>query len=430
MLILILGANNFCHILASELCKEGHDICVISEHATLLEHLQQYIDCQTIVGCPSHPQVLRQANADNADMIIAATQNDEMNMVACQVAYSLFSIKRKIAFISNAHYLVRHELFSNNNMPIDTMVSIENIISEQLSELLAFSTGYLHTDFPHSNLCMTLTTVLNPKFCGIYLANLTDKISTIAIFRDNEYLEAKQDTILQEGDQIIFLSDKHLVRKLAAEIHGPTSDCKRIMIGADPGVIDDFLRIHSNLQTKVIEPCVNNCEIIANKHPTATVLNGDITEYELLCSENMKKIDVFCAITGDDEDNIMAALQAKDLGADKTIAMVSKKHYQNMLNNSTIDFILDPNDRVLEQVLTHVKHPWIKNVHKIPLNNHKIVELYSTYEINKSQLKDFRVIAYINGTEFEPEDIIPSKTTILIHFENDISLSVFENSIP
>ena len=413
MLILILGANNLCTDLANALIKQGHDICIVSENSKLLEHLQQFIDCQTIIGCPSHPHVLRSANAEKADMLIAATGNDEMNMIACQVAYSLFKVKRKIAFISNAHYWDRHELFGNDNLPIDTIISLDNVIADQLSELITFSSGFLYDSFVKSSLNVGIST--------INLLDFEDKCSQdfriLAIFRGNQLINLDHDTYAT-GDKILFTCLNDMMESNINYIYGTQKPINKVMLSAPAGVIDAFCNRHQDYNLKVIMPSISDCQALANQHPNATMLNGHITEHELLASENMKKIEYFCAITKDDEDNIMAALQAKELGANKTIAMVNKKHYQTMLSNSTIDYILDPTQKVLEQVLAHISHPWVKNIHQIPKTNFQLIELQNTRNLDAKELSQLNVVACIHADTFVCTGSNIPKNSIILILEN------------
>ena len=407
MFIILLGATPLGIELATNLCAEGHDLCIISENSTQLEHTQQFIDCQTIIGCPSHPHILREANAELADMIIAATQNDEMNMVACQVAYSLFKVKRKIAFISNAHYLLRDELFNNLNIPIDTLVSVDDIIAKQLLEIITFSAGYLYSNFENSNIKLALTTIKNEAF----IKKQDDK-HVLAVFRDQKMVH---NGPLMLEDEIIFLSDNNSLSKDITEIYGPISTNKRIMISGNPGIIESLEPYHEDFNIKAIEPNIANCERLSQKHPNVTILHGHITENELLASENMAKTDIFCALTNDDEDNIMSSLQAKELGAKKVIAMVSKNHYKKMLSNSTIDFILDPKQNILDKVLHHIRHPWIQNIHKIPKTDYQILELKNTKKIRITELHDLNVLACIHNNEvLHNSQEIPAFSVIIL----------------
>lgn len=410
MLIIILGANELCTELANSLSRDGHDICVVSEHGESLEHIQQFIDCQTIIGCPSHPHILKAANAENAEMLIAATNNDEMNMIACQVGYSIFKIPRKIAFISNAHYWARNELFGNNNLPIDTIISLDNIIAEQLSELITFSTGFLYDNFTRSDLNIGITTIKNLE----YQAEIGPDFKILSAFREQEPLDLETDCLMLD-DKILFICFSKNLKSYVEHIYGPRQNNKKIMLGASQGIIDAFCNNQNNHYIKLVADKAHDCTRLAAKHPDATVLHGHITEHELLSNESLNKIEFFCAITNDDEDNIMAALQAKELGAKKTIAMIKKNQYRSMLENSTIDYILDPNQKVLEHVLAHIKHPWIKKIHQIPKTEYKLVELVNPREINTLELGDHKILACINANNVtSPKAIIAANSTILI----------------
>lgn len=416
MLIIILGTNSICAALASALQAEGHDICLVSEQQQALEHLQQFLDCQTVVGCPSHPHVLKSANANQADMLIAATENDEMNMIACQVAYSLFKIERKIAFISNAHYWARHELFGSQNLPIDNIISLDNIVAQQLSELITFSTGFLYDSFAESSLSIGITTVNQLDFHKY----IQDDFKLLTAFRKGEILDLDVDTITT-SDQILFLCQEQKIDEYVKLIYGPTSTGNKIVIGASNGVIDAFCKSHqSNL--KVISPKLADCQYLAQKHSNATILNGHITENELLSSVNMEKIEFFCAITEDDEDNIMAALQAKELGAKQTIAMINKLYYKDMISSSTIDFILNPNAKVLEQVIAHIRHPWIRKINQIPGTEYQIIELENPRELTWDELETYNILACTkaNNTIERTENIEINSTILLLLKNNEL----------
>lgn len=414
MLIIILGANNICTELASALQHEGHDICIVSENSQSLEHLQQFLDCQIVVGCPSHPHILKTANADKADMIIAATNNDEMNMIACQVAYSIFKIKRKIAFISNAHYWARHELFGNKNLPIDSIICLDNIIAEQLSEIITFSVGFLYDSFAESSISIGITTVNQID----QIHSLGSDFKILTTFRSGNVINLDQDTI-SVGDKLLFLCQEKNIKEYVKLIYGPQNTSSRILISASNGIIDSFNKQYES-QLKIISPKLEDCKYLAEKHTSATILNGHITENELLTSVNMEKIDFFCAITSDDEDNIMAALQAKELGAKQTIAMINKSHYKDMISSSTIDFILNPKNKVLEQVLAHIRHHWIKKINLIPGTEFQIIELENPRELTWHDLDHHQILACINQNNIlDNLETIPANSIILLLVKNN-----------
>lgn len=419
MLVLILGSNNICTELALSLTNKGHDVCVISENSTSLQHLQQFVDCQIVVGCPSHPHILKNANADNADMIIAATSNDEMNMVACQVAYSLFKVKNKIAFISNAHYLVRDELFNNINLPIDTLISLDDIIVSQLNELIDFSCGLTAREIGQGTI-LAMTTVKKLDFFS------DDKFSVKAVFRKG-VLVGNNDINL--FDDLLFTCKTEDLEQVANLLHGPRSVADKVMLGASSGVVETFIALGCDYNLKVIEPNESICQRLSQLNDNTTVLHGHITEHELLNSENMHKIDVFCAITNDDEDNIMAALQAKELGANKTIAMINKTQYKNMLKNSTIDYTLDPNNEVLNKILNKIQYNWVRSIHEVPTTSYQIVEIILPDKILKTKLSSLNVIAIFYENALFYDDLIPRGSTVYVLIKSSDRVESILNSV-
>ena len=382
MNIIILGAGQIGSSLAGILSVENHDVAIVDLDAKRLHELQEHYDVRTVVGRATYPDVLRQAGADNCDMIIAVTNRDEVNMVACQVAYSLFNIPKKIARIRSPHYFIRKELFGQDNLPIDIFISPEHLIMESVAEVIRYPGALQVLNFAEGKLKMV---AVKPYYGGPMLGkNIADlpefisakEVNIVAIFRDDHFISLSPGTSIELGDEVFFVCKASYVNKVIAALRTTEDPYKKMIIsdGGDRGLLI-AKTLSEKYQIKLIDHNHERCKRLVNRLDNVMVLCGDICDKSLLINENIEKTDVFCAVTGDDEENILSCMQAKRLGAKLVIALVNRTAYMDLIEGGQINIILSPQQITVGSILTHVRRGDVVNVYALRHGDAEVMEV-------------------------------------------------------
>ena len=382
MNIIIVGATHVGLTLAENLVLEKNDVTLIDKDATVLRKIESKLDIKTIHGMGSHPDVLKQASANDADMLIAVSESDEVNMMACQIAYCLFKTPKKIARIQTASYLNTKKLFSDDLIPVDFSINPEQLITKYISRLVARPGALQVWDFYKNKIQLVS---LRPREGGVLLgkalATVNQYLDSIqahiaAIFRGNRPIELSAETVIEENDEVFFIAaakEIHAVMKALGRVEKRN---KRIMI-AGGGNIGKLVSetLESKYEVKVIEASLNRSKEIATKLKHSIVLHGNATDSELLIGENIDQVDVFLALTSDDEDNIMSCLQAKKLGAKKVMALVARTIYAELIDGKGIDVIISPQNAAINSILSHIRQGDIVNVYSIRKGGSEAIEV-------------------------------------------------------
>lgn len=384
MKVLILGCCNIGSSIAKQLAYEGHEVTVISNDSSGLQQLASSVDVATLTGWPSYPDVLRSAGADYADVIVAVTEVDEVNMVASQVAYSLFDIPLKIARIRSPHYFIRNELFSNDNLPIDVFIDPEALIVQQLTQLIKLPGAFKVLNFAADKLTILgIKVTTNTKLMGLKLAEVMAEsadleFKIIAVVRGGVNLVLSDELYLQQGDKV-FVSLASIIAEifLTSLMLNNYEQFENIII-AGAGNIGSKLAavmLDKGFHVKLIDNNLGACAAVASSLKSATVLEGSVTERDLLFQENISNTDIFCAVTNDDEDNVISTLQAKYLGASYGIALVNNYEYSEIFTHSSLDVLLSPALATVASVVAKTRKQAVKSMHIIADNSAEIVEV-------------------------------------------------------
>jgi trk system potassium uptake protein TrkA len=372
MKILILGAGQVGGTLAEHLASEAFDITLVDRDANRLRDLRDRIDIQTVQGLASHPDVLRRAGADDADMLIAVTNSDEVNMVACQVCYSLFRTPTKIARIRAASYLSRDGLFSQEHMPIDVLINPEVVVTDQIRQLLEHPGALQVLDFADGRVkLVAVKAVAGGPLVGQelrYLREHMPKIDTrvAAIFRRGRPILPEGNTRIEADDEVFVLAAAKDIKAVMSELRHVERPFRRVMI-AGGGLIGEklALSIEQQFHVKVIEYQQERCNQLAERLTKAVVLHGDATDRELMLAENVEHTDAFCALTNDDEVNIMSSLLAKRMGVRQVITLITKPSYVDLVQGGDIDIAISPQLATTSMLLTHVRRADVARVHSL-----------------------------------------------------------------
>jgi len=372
MKILILGAGQVGGTLAENLANEGFDITLVDSNPAVLEELRDRLDIQTVQGWASHPDVLRRAGADDADMLIAVTSSDEVNMVACQVCYSLFRTPTKIARIRSASYLDRRGFFSGEHMPIDVLINPEQVVTDQIRQLLEHPGALQVLDFASGRIqLVAVKAYYGGPLVGQELRLLRQHMPkadmrVAAIYRRDRAIVPKGNTIIEVDDEVFFIAAREHINAVMAELRRVERPFKRVMIAGGGNIGQRLARaIEPYFSVKVIEYNKARCESLAESLNQSVVLNIDATDRERLLEENIEQCDVFCAVTNDDEVNVMSSLLAKRLGVRQVITLIGKPAYVDLVQGGQVDIAISPQQATTSSLLTYVRRADVVRVHSL-----------------------------------------------------------------
>ncbi|WLP05848.1 Trk system potassium transporter TrkA [Pseudomonas putida] len=372
MKIIILGAGQVGGTLAEHLASEANDITVVDTDGDRLRDLGDRLDIRTVQGRGSLPTVLRQAGADDADMLVAVTNSDETNMVACQVAYSLFHTPTKIARVRESSYLTREELFDNDHIPVDVLISPEQVVTNYIKRLIEHPGSLQVIDFAEGKAqLVAVKAYYGGPLVGQQLRQIRAHMPNVdtrvaAIFRRDRPITPRGDTVIEADDEVFFISAKKDIRAVMGELRRIDETNKRIVI-AGGGQIGERLAeaIESRYQVKIIEMSPARCRHLSDTLESTVVLQGSASDKDLMLEENIADADIFLALTNDDEANIMSSLLAKRLGAGKVMTIINNPAYVDLVQGGDIDIAISPQLATIGTLLAHVRRGDIVSVHSL-----------------------------------------------------------------
>lgn len=394
MKIIILGAGQVGGTLAENLAGEENDITIIDTDPDRLRDLQNKLDIRIIQGKASFPAVLRQAGCADADMVIAVTNSDEVNMVACQVAHALFNTPSKIARVRSAAYLSRKGLFrTERGFDIDVLISPEQVVTNHIRRLIEYPGALQVLDFAGGLVQLVAVKAhRGGPLVGQQLAALRQHIPNVdtrvaAIYRQNQALLPKGHTIIEEDDEVFFIAARKDIRAVMSEMRRVDHSYKRIMI-AGGGNIGERLAesLEKEYRVKLIEYNPARCVELAEKLERTVVLNGTATDKTLLLEESIEETDIFCAVTNDDEVNIMSSMLAKRMGAGKVMTLINNAAYVDLVQGGEVDIAFSPQLATIGSLLTHVRRGQVKNVHSLRRGAAEAIEAVAIGDEKSSKL--------------------------------------------
>jgi trk system potassium uptake protein len=362
MKILILGAGVTGSAVAAALASEENDIMVVDFKPLLLDALKERFDIATVAGNAAHPSVLEQAGIHDTDIVIAVTDSDETNMLACLIINALYSRPKTIARVRAIDYLKHPHLFGIQGIPIDHVISPEQIVMESIRNLIDFP-GVLHiSDFAGGLVRLFSVKVTEHGFLTEKkIKTLSDrlankKIRVVAIFRKGKPLLVNGQAIIEAGDEVFIVAPRDEVRRVLKELNKLEAPLKRIIIAGGGHIGKRLgLALENDHQVKIIEKDPRRAKKISNELLKCVILKGDCADETLLLDESIDSTDLFCAITENDGVNIISAALAKSLGARKTICLLNHISYSKLLPGTGIDVAVLPNQETLGSILKHVR---------------------------------------------------------------------------
>ena len=373
MKILILGAGQVGSSAAYHLSREeANEVTVVDMRPDILRELQDRLDIRTVVGHAAYPEVLDRAGANDADIVVALTDTDETNMVACQVAYTLFHTPTKIARIRAAEYMNAKDLFTQDAIPVDVRISPEQLVCEYIEQLILFPGASQVLDFANGRVRLVGAKAdRDGLLVGQRIATLKEHVPNTegriaAIYRQGKAMLPEGDTVIQEDDEVFFIADRKDIRVFMSEMRRLEDPVRRVVIAGGGNIgVRLALALEQTNQVKIIERDPQRARHISEQLNKAIVLVGDAADEELLLEENIDNVDVFCALTDSEEANILSSMLAKRLGSHKVMALINRASYVDLVEAGSIDIAISPQQVTIGSLLAHVRRGDVVKVHSL-----------------------------------------------------------------
>ncbi len=461
MNIIICGAGRVGFTISKILSEQGHSITVIDQSSEDIQKIDDTLDVKSIVGKATYPSILEKANASEADMIIAVTRNDEINMLICQIAFSIFNVQKKIARIRSQDYLNPKftKVYNKENLPIDVIISPEIEIAKSLQRKLEAPGALDNVPFADNKIRL-LEILINEK-CSlrdIKLNELTKKFpklnaNIMGVIRDDKFIILKKNDVMIKDDKAyVMINASQMKDTLTAFGHNEKISNKILIIGGGNigfNLAKNLEESFDSTRVKIIEKNKERAELIASELNDTIVINGDALDEEVLMEANLDESQTVLALTNDDEDNLMVSVLVEKFAKDKkdssekrTMALINKPNYSLLQSSLKIDDFIDPRMNTVSSILKHIHKGTIENAYSILNGEYEIIEaeiIESSELINKelknSNLPDeIRVGAILRGKEvivprsnfvFKKEDVVVllAKKDFLHIVENMFRLS-------
>ena len=440
MKIIILGAGQVGTSTAEILAKEDNDITLIDNVASQVEGLQDRLDIRTIVGSASHPSVLEQAGGPDADLILAVTDQDEVNMAACQVAYTLFRTPKKIARIRSVEYLTHTEIFSDESIPVDVIISPEQLITQHVLHLIEYPGALQVVDFAGGKIQLVgLKAYHGGPLVGRELRTIREDLPTVearvaAIYRHDRPIIPEGDTIIEPDDEVFIVAAAPHIPIVMSEFCAVEAPGQNIMLVGAGKIGLQLARSleENNYQVKLVEHGAERARQVAEQLDATIVLRGDAADEDLMLQENIDATDVFCSLTNDDEANILSAMLAKRLGAHRAMALINRSAYVDLIESSVLDVAISPSLITVGSLLTHVRRGDTIAVHSLRRGAAEAIETIAHGDATSSSVVGRRIeeISLPSGTRVgallrNQEVIIPHHDTV-IEAEDHVILFVID----
>ena len=394
MKILILGAGQVGSSAAYHLSREeANEVTVVDMRPDVLRELQDRLDIRTVVGHAAHPEVLGRAGANDADIVVALTDTDETNMVACQVAYTAFHTPTKIARIRAAEYMSAKDLFTQDAIPIDVRISPEQLVCEHVEQLILYPGASQVLDFADGRVRLVGAKAdRDGLLVGQRIATLKEHIPNTeariaAIYRDGRAMLPDGDTIIQENDEVFFIADRKDIRVFISEMRRLEDPVRRVVIAGGGNIgVRLALALEQTNQVKIIERDPVRARQISEQLNKAIVLVGDAADEDLLLEENIDNADVFCGLTNSEEANILSSMLAKRLGAHKVMALINRASYVDLVEAGSIDIAISPQQITIGSLLAHVRRGDVVKVHSLRRGAAEAIEAIAHGEKESSKV--------------------------------------------
>ncbi len=373
MKIIILGAGQVGRTAAYHLSREeANDVTVVDQNEETLRELQDRLDIRTVNGNAASPRVLEAAGVASTDILVALTNSDEVNMLACQIAWTLYRTPKKIARVRSADYTEREGLFGESRVAVDLWISPEQLVTEYVARLIRYPGALQVLDFADGRVRLVgIRALQGGPLVGQALRTLREHIPSAdarvaAIYRSGKSVKPEGMTVIEDGDEVFFLAARENIRAVMKEMRREEAPARRVVIAGGGNI---GFRLASELedknQVKLIERDPKRARRVSEQLRRTTVLLGDAADEELLLEENIDSVDIFAALTNSEEANILSAMLAKRLGAHKVMALINKPSYAELIESGSIDVAISPQTVTIGSLLAHVRRGDVVRVHSL-----------------------------------------------------------------
>jgi trk system potassium uptake protein TrkA len=393
MKIIILGAGQVGTSVAETLAKEENDIIVVDDDAKKLSELKARLDISTLHGNAALPSILEQAGAEDADMLLSLTSSDETNMIACQVAYTLFHTPYKICRIQDVDYLSRSELFDRKAIPIDEIINPFQEVTNYISRLIDYPGALQVMNFAGGKVqLVAVRAFYGGPLVGHEIQTLRSHLPSVdtrvaAIYRDNRPFTPEASTIIEADDEVFFVAAQKDIPLVMSELRKTEKPYRRVMIAGGGNIGANLAKtLENKYQVKILEHSPERCKVLAEKLNNTLILNSDASDKELLLDENIDHTDVFCALTNNDEINVMSSLLAKKLGARKVMTLINNPAYVDLIQGGDIDIAISPQRITISCLLRHIRRGDIVNVHSLRHGAAEAIEIIARGDDKSSKV--------------------------------------------
>ncbi|MDA0225120.1 MAG: Trk system potassium transporter TrkA [Proteobacteria bacterium] len=372
MKIIILGAGQVGSSVAESLASEQNDITIVDVDAPRLRALQDRLDLRTVLGNAAHPSVLREAGADDADLMIAVTQNDETNLAACKIAARAFNVPRRVARVRASAFLEDERLLGPDGFEVDLTICPEQVLTDYIVKLVEFPEALQVLDFADGKVSLVAVRAYRGgPMVGRPVKEIREHMPRtetriVAIFRRDRPIVPTGDTVIEVNDEVFCLAASRDIREVMRELRRMDRPVKRVMIAGGGNIGQRLVgALEDDYSVRIVEHNKRRCEMLAGRVRSALVLNGDATDEELLQQEGIDEMDLFVAVTNNDENNIMSSLLAKRLGARRVVALINRRSYVDLLQSGEIDIAISPAQATIGKLLAHVRRGDVVAVHSL-----------------------------------------------------------------
>ena len=394
--IIVFGGGQVGSSVAKILSDDGNDITLVDYDKDVLDDLKEKMDIKTVHGLASYPSIQKMADAENSDMIIAVTGSDEVNMAACHIAKTVYKVPKRIARLRANEYLRMEEGFDKSSFSINDVISPNILLTDYVKNILDHPGAFQAFNFASGLVKVIAATVLpdgplsgkNLSEFKKHMPNVDVKVA--AIYRDKKYIIPNGDTPILPEDDVFFIATEENMRFMS-ELKKSTEKPHNVII-AGGGRVGSALakKLETIYDLKLIEKDQYAAKKVAETLSSTVVLNNDIADETLLKNENIEDVDYFCAVTNDDQMNILSAKLAKDMGAKKTIAIVNKTNYNLLQDSLNIDDLVDPRMTTVSRIMEHVHRGTIGTVYSLLDGEYEFIEakILEKSELLNKKIKD------------------------------------------
>ena len=451
MNIIICGAGRVGFTIAKLLSEQGHSITVIDQSSEDIQKIDEVLDVKAIVGKATYPSILEKANASEADMIIAVTRNDEINMLICQIAFSIFNVQKKIARIRSQDYLNPKftKVYNKENLPIDVIISPEIEIAKSLQRKLE-APGALD-NVPFANNKIRLLEILINEKCtliNIKLKDITKKFpkldaNIMGVIRSDKFFILKKNDVMLENDRAyVIINSSQLQDTLNAFGHNEKISNKILIIGGGNigfNLAKNLEESFDSARVKIVEKNKERAKFIAGELNNTIIINGNGLDEEVLMEANLDEAQTVLALTNDDEDNLMVSVLVEkftndkdDLNDKRTMALINKPNYSLLQSSLKIDDLIDPRMNTVSSILKHVHKGTIETAYSLLNGEYEVIEaeIIETSELINKELKNSNLPEEIKiGAILRNDDVIIPRSNFVFKKEDIVVFLAKKDSL-